>query len=90
MYEEISALEEKVSPSQWKALDGLRKLGNIGAHMEEDVNLIIDIDPDEAKKLLQLIELLLDKWYITRHEEEELCEGITQIADEKELQRKAK
>ena len=86
----ISAIQDKVTFPQWNALDGLRKLGNIGAHMEKDVNLIIDIDPGEAKKLLQLIELLLDKWYIARHDEEKLCTDITQIASEKDLQRKAK
>ncbi len=26
-------------------LHRIRKMGNIGAHMEEDVNLIIDVDP---------------------------------------------
>lgn len=46
---EITALKDRVTPTQWKALDGLRKIGNIGAHMENDVNLIIDIDTDETK-----------------------------------------
>ena len=66
----------------------MRKIGNIGAHMEKDVNLIIDIEPDEAKKLLRLIEMLLEKWYITRHEEEELLSEIVGIAEDKEEQRK--
>lgn len=90
LYAEINAIEDKVTLTQWKALDGLRKIGNIGAHMEQDVNLIIDIDADEAKKLLRLIEMLLEKWYIARHDEEALCVDISEIADEKALQRKAK
>lgn len=90
LYAEINALQGKVTPTQWKALDGLRKIGNIGAHMEQDVNLIIDIDADEAKKLLRLIAMLLEKWYIARHDEEALCVDISAIADEKALQRKAK
>lgn len=89
LYAAITAIQNMVTPPQWMALDGLRKLGNIGAHMEKDVNLIIDIDPGEAKKLLRLIELLLDKWYISRHEEEALCSDIAIIAEEKESQRKA-
>ena len=56
--------------------------------MEEDVNLIIDIEPDEAKKLQCLIELLLDKWYVARHDEEELYSSITETAEDKEEQRK--
>ena len=89
LYAEINAIQGKVTPSQWKALDGLRKIGNIGAHMEKDVNLIIDIDPDESKKLLRLIEMLLEKWYIARHDEEALCADINEIADEKAQKRQA-
>lgn len=90
LYAEINAIQDKVTPAQWKALDGLRKIGNIGAHMEKDVNLIVDINLDEAKKLLRLIEILLEKWYIARHDEEALCADIGEIANEKTSQRKAK
>lgn len=85
---EITALKERVPSAQWKAIDALRKVGNIGAHMEKDVNMIIDIEPDEAKKLLKLIELLLEKWYIARHDEETLLADIVEIADEKAAERK--
>lgn len=87
LYEEIQQLEGKVTPQQWKAIDGLRKIGNIGAHMESDVNLIIDIDDGEAKKLQKLIEMLLDKWYIARYEEEKLCEEINEISEEKQREK---
>lgn len=87
---EITVLKERVSLSQWKALDGLRSIGNIGAHMEKDVNLIIEIEPDEAIKLQKLIELLLNKWYIANHEEEELYAEIAQAAEKKAEQRKDK
>lgn len=86
---EITALCGKVPDSQWKAMDGLRKIGNIGAHMEKDVELIIDVDPEEAEKLIKLIELLLQKWYVARHDEEELLADITAMADEKESERKS-
>ena len=85
--DEISAIQGRVTASQWAAIDGLRQIGNIGAHMEKDVNLIIDIEPDEAIKLQHLIELLLEKWYISRHDEEELCKDITSIADDKKSQK---
>lgn len=85
---EISALKDKVSPSQWAAIDGLRTIGNIGAHMEKDVNVIIDVEPEETIKLLKLIELLIEKWYVARHDEEELFKGITDMSKKKEIQRK--
>ena len=85
---EITQLKEKIPAAQWKAIDALRTVGNIGAHMEHDVNLIIDIDPDEARKLLLLLELLMDKWYIARHDEEQLLADIAGIAEVKSEQRK--
>lgn len=83
----INELQNKVSPSQWKAIDAVRSIGNIGAHMEKDINTIIEVEPDEAKQLLKLIELLIDKWYISRHDEEQLLLDITNIASEKKSQK---
>ena len=54
LYDEISELEGKVQPDLWAALDGLRQLGNIGAHMERDTNIIVEIDSGEAEKLIKL------------------------------------
>lgn len=85
---EITSLKSKVTAAQWKAIDALRSMGNIGAHMEHDVDKIIDIEPYEANKLIKLIELLIDKWYINRYEEEQLLQSISDMGNEKELQRK--
>ena len=85
---EITSLKDKVPTSQWDAIDGLRNLGNIGAHMEKDINLIIDIDPQEAVKLQKLVELLIEKWYIARHDEQEIYKAIVDCSNEKEGQRK--
>ena len=79
LIDEIDALQDKIPVTQWNAIHALRQLGNIGAHMEKDVNTIIDIEPDEAKQLLKLIELLLEKWYINRHDEENLLDSIIEI-----------
>lgn len=83
LIDEINALKNIIPATQWKAIDSLRSIGNIGAHMGKDVNVIIDVDPDEAQKLLKLIELLIDKWYIARHDEENLLSEIVSIADDK-------
>lgn len=58
---EISQIEEKVEPLIFDAINAVRQLGNIGAHMEKDIDLIIDVDPEEAQKLIELIELLLEE-----------------------------
>lgn len=87
LIDEINSLQTVVPASQWKAIDALRSIGNIGALMEKDINTIVDVDPDEAEKLLKLIELLIDKWYIARHDEEELLANISNIADNKKQQK---
>ncbi|MEX5397184.1 DUF4145 domain-containing protein [Streptococcus sp. ZJ93] len=88
LFDEIKALSDKVDPSTKTVLDALRKLGNIGAHPEKDVNLIIDIEPNEALKLLKFIELLMQKWYIERHENERLLQDIVDMDIDKQAQRK--
>lgn len=88
LIDEIKALEDKIPAMQWKAIEGLRKIGNIGAHMESDVNMIVDIDEGEAEKLGRLIELLMEKWYIARHDEETLLQEISAISEEKQEERK--
>lgn len=88
LFEEIAALKENIPVSQWLAIDAVRKIGNIGAHMEKDVNLIVNVEPDEARVLLKLIELLVDKWYVARHDEEILLSNIAKIAEEKQALRK--
>jgi len=83
LYEEIKALEDKVDPLEWQAIDAVRKVGNIGAHMEKDINLIIDVDPKEAQLLIGLIEQLIDDWYVTRHDKEKKLKQIKELADSK-------
>jgi hypothetical protein len=90
LYQEIQALEDKVDPLTWSAIDAVRKVGNIGAHMEQDINLIVDVDPGEAAQLIDLIEMLIRDWYITRHERQERLQAIVKIAQEKDGNRKGR
>lgn len=88
LIDEINELQDKIHATQWKVIDSIRRIGNIGAHMEKDINLIVDIDPDEAQKLIKLIELLIKDWYIQRHEQETLYADIIDIDADKQSQRK--
>lgn len=83
LYEEINAIQDKVDPAIWQAIDAVRSIGNIGAHMEKDINLVIDVDPDEAQTLIRLIEVLFEEWYIRRKQREEHLASIVAIADAK-------
>lgn len=85
---EITALKDKVSPHEWSVLDNVRSVGNIGAHMEHDINMIIDIEPDEAEKLLKVIEHFIEKWYVSRHETQTLFDDVIKIGQKKQAQRR--
>ena len=83
LIDEINELETKVDSTTWKAIDSVRSVGNIGAHMEKDVNLIIDVEPEEAGLLIWLIETLFEEWYIARHEKDKKMKALTKIAQKK-------
>ena len=86
--QEIDAIKDKVDPLTWTAIDGTRKIGNIGAHMEKDIDVIVEVDPDEARHLICLIEILVDDWYVARQRRIESLTTVKQIADAKEAQRR--
>jgi hypothetical protein len=86
---EIDELEDVVTPDVWGAIDAVRSVGNIGAHMEKDVNLIVDIEPEEADLLIKLIEDLFTDWYVTRHDRQERQGKIKELALKKQAERKA-
>src|SRR5690606_8071979 len=67
LIDEIDAIHDKVAPDTWQAIDAVRQMGNIGAHMEQDINVIVDVEPEEARLLIGLIETLVDDWYVARH-----------------------
>lgn len=83
LVDEIESIKDKVDPLTWQAIDAVRHIGNIGAHMEKDINLIIDVDPQEAGLLIGLIEMLIKDWYIVRHEREEQLRAVVKLSDDK-------
>lgn len=76
LWQEIDAIENKISPLEKSALDSLRGIGNIGAHPEHDTNLIVDIEPGESEKIVKLIEYFIQRWYIDPYETEQLLHGV--------------
>lgn len=70
------------------AINAVRRIGNIGAHMEGDVNLIVNIEPEEARQLIGLLELLFEETYIRRENRKQQLEAIQQIDADKQAQRK--
>ena len=83
LYEEIEAIKDKVDPATWTAIHAVRELGNIGAHMKHDIDLIIEVDPDEAELLIRLIETLFKDWYVTTHDRAEQMTAVAKLAEDK-------
>ena len=90
LFDEIEAIKDKVEPQTWQAIDSVREVGNIGAHMQQDVNMIIEIHPKEAKLLINLIEILMKDWYINKHEREKTLKKIIELGKDKKSQKKSK
>jgi hypothetical protein len=69
-----------------EAIDAVRNFGNIGAHMEKDVDLIVAIDPGEAQILIDLIEMLFAGWYVQRERRTQRLAEITALSAQKSFE----
>lgn len=83
LVDEIEQIKDKIDPLTWDAIQAVRYIGNIGAHMEKDINLIIDVDSEEADLLIDLVETLLREWYIAREERQRRMGAIVAAATAK-------
>lgn len=98
LIEEISELRKQVddgtadrsiSPESVEAIDHVRSVGNIGAHMEKDINVIVPVDPDEASLMIGLIELLFAEWYGARNARTKRLQRIAEVKTSKDVLRKS-
>lgn len=71
-----------------EAMHHVRSIGNIGAHMEKDINIVVDVEPGEAQALIDLVELLFKDWYVARTAREEQLASIKKIAETKAEQKR--
>ncbi|MDR2240175.1 MAG: DUF4145 domain-containing protein [Zoogloeaceae bacterium] len=83
LVDEINELKGKIDATTWDAIDAVRSIGNIGAHMEKDINLVIDVEPEEAELLIGLIEILLKDWYVARNARKQHLASIVSVAQAK-------
>ncbi len=81
--------DRAISGESVDAIDQVRGIGNIGAHMEKDIDLIIEVDPGEAQALIELVEMLFEEWYGARHRRQARLEHIASIAEAKKQAKSA-
>ncbi|WP_162567878.1 DUF4145 domain-containing protein [Variovorax sp. SRS16] len=63
---ELEAIKDKCEEQLFGAIMGLKGVGNIGAHPERDINLIVDVEEGEVDSLLELLRILDSEWYVAR------------------------
>lgn len=86
---ELSFVKDQIDPDLWDAIQALRSIGDIGAHMDKNVDQIIDVSPDEAQLLIELIETLFKDWYGVRAKKQRNRSGLMAMLQEKRGQQKA-
>lgn len=85
LFDEIKELEEKIEQDVWESINAVREVGNIGAHMKKDINVIVDVEPEEAQLLISLIEQLIDEWYIVREERKKRAKNLKDLVASKKV-----
>lgn len=83
LFDEIKELDGKIDQAVWESIDAVREVGNIGAHMKKDINIIVDVEPEEAQLLIGLIEQLIEDWYVIREDRRLRSEKLKQLAIDK-------
>lgn len=89
LVDEIEQIKDWIDPLTWEAIEAVRKVGNIAAHMEKDINVIVDVEPHEADLLIGLIEMLVRDWYIAREERKARLTSISQLAQQKDAAKRS-
>ncbi len=78
--DEIKSLRGKMDNTAWQAIDIARQFGSINSYLNQDVNLLIDVQPDEASLLIWLMETLFEEFYIARHEKDSKLDKLKAMA----------
>jgi hypothetical protein len=66
-------------------IDNVRRIGNIGAHLEKNVNKIIEVTQDEEKALLDLVAILFSEWYQAKHDRTERLSILSNLVNTKNM-----
>ena len=66
LHQELKQIEPRCDAELFKALMAIKSIGNIGAHPEVDINLIIDVEEGEVDALIEVLQILDQEWYVAR------------------------
>ncbi|HEY6011726.1 MAG TPA: hypothetical protein VIX18_09665 [Nitrospirota bacterium] len=77
--DEFRQIKGAADPLTWEAIESVRNTGLIGARMESEGAEIHETEPGEAKLLINLIETLIQDWYVVREDRRKRLQEIKQI-----------
>jgi hypothetical protein len=91
LVDEIKELRDSVqagtAPAVWRRRRSKQSImfeaSATSAHMERDIDQIVDVDPGEAQALIELIEMLFEEWYVARHTRQERLSKVQSIVGAK-------
>ena len=83
LYKEIEEIKKDIDIDLYNALQGLKDIGNIGAHP----GLIVDVNKSDAFHLVSLLESLFDLWYVAEHTKKERLAAVSLAAQRKKQQK---
>ena len=66
LHAELIEIKAQCDTQLFDAMMGLKSIGNIGAHPEKDISIIVDVEEGEADALLELLRILDKEWYVAR------------------------
>ena len=77
----------EVASEIFGSMDAVREISQVGAHPELQDDVVVDVEPDEARALKEFIELLFQLWYVRRDQRIQLLER-TRLAGSQLKQRR--
>lgn len=87
LHRELELIEDKCDTDLYTALMGIKSIGNIGAHPEMDISVIIDVDEGEVDALIQVLQILDNDWYVSRAEKAKRLAVVQALGASKAVQK---
>lgn len=85
---ELESIKPQCDAGLFEAMSGLRSIGNIGAHPERDINLVIEVEEGEVESLLELLRILDKEWYVDRASRAERLSKVVSLGALKSAQKR--
>jgi len=85
---ELNCVKDQIDSDVWDDIAAVRAVGDIGAHMDKNVDFIIDVHEKEASLLVELIEFLFKSWYIEREKKASRSSDLQALLQDKRKDQK--